>query len=219
MCPLPLRGRPVRSSRGLTGGQRRRLLRDVNGACNALNWMHGEDSRSAARLPSLVATEDKNQCLRADVQQRVILAAVRWVDADNAVDEHEALAKLLKGRTGDAPGVSASLIPLWTRRHEMLPAEARFLLEEFQSRMLLPPEVAAVIQDVRGEPGCHNDPRLLRRILREEEEESPSAHRWLPQRKRSVLVLHRLWSCCLETGSYRSVLSTEESPGPTHWVS
>ena len=49
------------------------------------------------------ASEDKNQCLRADVQQRVILAAMRWVDADSAVDGHEALAKLLKGRTGHAP--------------------------------------------------------------------------------------------------------------------
>ena len=28
--------------------------------------------------------------------------------------------------------------------------------------MLLPPEVAAVIQDVGGEPGCHNDSRLFR---------------------------------------------------------
>ena len=31
--------------------------------------------------------------------------------------------------------------------------------------MLLPPKVAAVIQEVRGEPGCHNDPRLLRSVL------------------------------------------------------
>ena len=47
--------------------------------------------------------------------------------------------------------------------------------------------LAAVIQEVRGEPGCHNDPRLLRsawscarlcarRLLRDEEEESFSAH-------------------------------------------
>ena len=28
--------------------------------------------------------------------------------------------------------------------------------------MLLPPEVAAAIQEVGGEPGCRNDPRLLR---------------------------------------------------------
>ena len=28
--------------------------------------------------------------------------------------------------------------------------------------MLLPPEVAAEFQEVRGKPGCHNDPRLLR---------------------------------------------------------
>ena len=46
--------------------------------------------------PSLVTSEDKNQSLRADAQ-RIILAAMRWVDADSAVDD-EALAKLLKGR-------------------------------------------------------------------------------------------------------------------------
>ena len=109
--PVPqLRDLPAWSSGGLTGVQRRRLLRDVNGACNACNWMRGEGSRPAARPPFLVASEEKNQCLRADVQQRVILAAMRWVDADSAVDEHEASAKLLKGRRGYAPGVSSNVI-------------------------------------------------------------------------------------------------------------
>ena len=56
-----------------------------------------------------MASEDKDQCLRADAQQRVILAAMRWVDADSAVGEHEALAKLLKGRTGYANGVSSNI--------------------------------------------------------------------------------------------------------------
>ena len=79
--------------------------------------------------------------------------------------------------------------------------------------MLLLREVAAVIQEVRGEPGCYNDPPLLRsavvsspcpsddedrtrcphpstrlcprRLLREEGE-SHSAHREMPQSKRSV---------------------------------
>ena len=32
-----------------------------------------------------------------------------WVDADSAVDKREALAKLLKGRTGHAPGVSSNV--------------------------------------------------------------------------------------------------------------
>ena len=73
------------------------MLRDVDGA--------GEDGRPAARPPSLVARDYKNQCFRADAQQRVILAAVRWLDADSTVSEHEALAKLLKGRTGYALGV------------------------------------------------------------------------------------------------------------------
>ena len=37
------------------------------------------------------------------------MAALRRVDADRAVDGHEALAKLLKGRTGWAPGVSSNV--------------------------------------------------------------------------------------------------------------
>ena len=57
-------------------------------------------NRPTARLPFHVDNEDKNQCLRADVQQRVILAALRWVDADSAVDEIRPLANLLKGCTG-----------------------------------------------------------------------------------------------------------------------
>ena len=68
---------PASCSGGLTGGQRRRLLRDVIEACRAVNWMHGEETRPQALPPSLVASEDKNQCLRADLQQRVILAALR----------------------------------------------------------------------------------------------------------------------------------------------
>ena len=132
----------------------------------------GQSPRGSSSLSC--ATEDNIQCLRADVKQRVILAAVRWVDADSAVDEHEALAKLLKGRTGCALGVSSNVGSYEHSRVslpdsvvdappliEMLPAEARFFLEEFQSRMLLPPEVAAVIQEVTGELGCHDDPPLL----------------------------------------------------------
>ena len=99
--PLDL---PAWSSGDLTGGRRRRLSRDVNEVCRALNWMHGEEKRPTAFPPSLVASKHKNQCLRVDVQC-LILAALRWVDADSAVDEHEALAKLLKERTG---GVSTN---------------------------------------------------------------------------------------------------------------
>ena len=43
------------------------------------------------------------------LKQRVILAAVRWVDADSAIDKHEVLAKLLKGRTGCPPGVLSKI--------------------------------------------------------------------------------------------------------------
>ena len=102
----PLRGLEARRG-GLTSGQRRRFLRGVNEACRALNSMHGEETRPPAT--SLMESEDKNQRLRADVQQRVIIAALRWVDADSAVDEHEALAKLLKGRTGYASGVLSNV--------------------------------------------------------------------------------------------------------------
>ena len=87
MFPPPqVRDSLVWFSGGLTGGQRRRLLRDVNGACDTLNWMHGKDGRPRGSSSTLVATEDKNQCLCADVQQRVLLAAMPWVDAGIAVD-------------------------------------------------------------------------------------------------------------------------------------
>ena len=97
--------------------------------------MHGEESRPAARPPSLVAREDKNLYLREDVQQRVILGALRWVDA---------LAKLLKGRTGCAHNVSSNVRSCDFSRValsdsvvdappliEMLPAEAKLFLESF----------------------------------------------------------------------------------------
>ena len=136
--------------------------------------MHREENRLAARRPSLVASEDKIQCLRRDVQHRVILAGLRWVVADSAVNDDEALAKLPKGRTGYAPGVSSNVGSYENSRvslrdsvvdapplFEMLPAEAKFFLEEFQSGMSSPSEVAAVIEEVEEEPGCRNDPRLL----------------------------------------------------------
>ena len=47
---------------------------------------------------------------------------------------------------------------------DMVPAEANIFLEEFGSRMLPPPEVAAVIQEIRREPGCHDGTRLLRSV-------------------------------------------------------
>ena len=74
--------------------------------------------------------------------------------------------------------------------------------------MLPPPEVAAVIQEIPGEPGCHNEPHLLRsarsyarlvrqtmkigltaltlRLLREEKRRPPPAHCRLLQGDRSV---------------------------------
>ena len=143
---------------GLTEVQRRRLLRDASRAYHALNWMQGEGHRPSP----LVVSEDKIQCLRADVQQRVILAALQWIDADSAADEHETLASLLKGRTGHVLGVSSTVASNEYSRVslpdsvvdappliEMLPAEAKVCLEEFQSRMLLPPEVTAVIGEIR----------------------------------------------------------------------
>ena len=125
------------SSDGLTEVQRRRLLPDANRACHALNWMHGEGHRPSP----LVVSEDKIQCLRADVQHRVIRAALQWIDADSAADEHEALARLLKGRTGHVSGVSFTVGSNEYSRVslpdsvvdappliEMLPAEAKVFL-------------------------------------------------------------------------------------------
>ena len=71
--------------------------------------MHDEENPSSSGSSSLVASEDKDQCLRADVQQRDILAALCWVGAGSAVDQNEALAKLVKERTGHANGVSSNV--------------------------------------------------------------------------------------------------------------
>ena len=67
------------------------------------------------------------------------------------------MAKLLKGRTGYAPGVSSNVGSYEYSRFslpdsvvdappliDLLPADAKTFLQELQSRMLLPPEVAAV---------------------------------------------------------------------------
>ena len=167
MC-LIFRDLPAWSSGSLTGGQRRRLPRDVSGARRALNWTHGEEDRPAARPPSLLASEDKNQCLRVDVQQRVILAAPRWVDADSPVDENEVLAKLLKGRRGYTPGVSSndgSYEYSWVSYPDSVvgaPPLIEMLLagkRSFSSRGFN--HGCCFRQEVRGEPGYH-DPRLLR---------------------------------------------------------
>ncbi|CAK0812006.1 unnamed protein product [Prorocentrum cordatum] len=45
----------------------------------------------------------------------------------------------------------------------MLPAQAKEYLEELASRMLLPPQEAALIRELDGLPGCHTDPLLLPR--------------------------------------------------------
>ena len=84
--------------------------------------------------------------------QRVFRAARRWVDVDSAITESEALARLLKGRSGYAPGVSSNVGSYEYSRVSlpesvldapllltMLPAEAKTYLEEYESRMLLPP--------------------------------------------------------------------------------
>ena len=77
-----------------------------------------------------------------------------------ALSMHEALAKILKGQRRYAPGFSSNVgsceyslpdsVVYAPPLIEMLPAEARFVLEDFLSRMLLPALVAAVIQEVRG---------------------------------------------------------------------
>jgi hypothetical protein len=97
--------------------------------------------------------------IRADVQQRVFAAARRWIDVDSAITEEEALARLLKGKAGYATPGSTSI---GSHEHSrvslpdsvvdapslatMLPAQAKQCLEEFASRMLLPPQEAALIR-------------------------------------------------------------------------
>ncbi|CAK0895503.1 unnamed protein product, partial [Prorocentrum cordatum] len=83
----------------VAGGRRRRLLRDIEAAIDALNWMRGSAYRPTPHRISS-ATERKILGLQADVRQRVVEAAARWSDVDSAVSERGALARLLKGRSG-----------------------------------------------------------------------------------------------------------------------
>ena len=41
--------------------------------------------------------------LTNDVRQRVLQCSLRWIDVDSAIDPNEALAKLLKGKSGYDP--------------------------------------------------------------------------------------------------------------------
>ena len=99
--PLPSL-RDVGLPAALTGGRRRRLLRDIEAAVDALNWMHGSAYRPAPRELS-AATERKMWGFRSEVRQRIAEAASRWSDVDSAVSERGAVARLLKGRSGYAP--------------------------------------------------------------------------------------------------------------------
>ncbi|CAK0910262.1 unnamed protein product, partial [Prorocentrum cordatum] len=156
----------------VTGGRRRRLLRDIEAAIDALNWMHGSAYRPIPHRISS-ATERKILGLQADVRQRVVEAAARWCDVDSAVSERGALARLLKGRSGYTPSPSCSVgsyeyskVSLPGDLHNapslisMLPSEARIQLEDFEKHMLRPAQESELSRQFEGVPGCHTDPAL-----------------------------------------------------------
>ena len=170
--PLPLfSSLPQEVADRLTSGQRRRLLADANAAVRGLHYLHGEGHRGPIAATATAATSEKVSWLQRDVQQRVLHAALRWIDVDSAINEKEALAKLLKGKAGYAPAASTSVGSYEYSRVSlpesvldapsalsMPPAEDMIFLEEFESRMLLPAEEADLIQRVQGAPGRHADP-------------------------------------------------------------
>ncbi|CAK0830267.1 unnamed protein product, partial [Prorocentrum cordatum] len=178
--PLSAVGIPAAAA----GGGRRRLLRDINAAIEALSWMRGGDHRPAPRQMS-ASTEKKILGLQADVRQRVVEAASRWCDVDSAVSERWALARLLKGRSGYAPAPSCSVgsceyskVSMPSDLHgfpsliSMLPSEARKHLEDFEKLMLRPAQESEIIKQYEGVPGCHadlalqKDPRACGRLVR-----------------------------------------------------
>ena len=103
--------------------------------------------------------------------------------------------------------------------------------------MLLPQEVAAVIQEIRGEPGRHNDPRLLRcarlharlirqtmktgltaphpstcmrarRLLREEKQETASCSLLIAGKRTLCSLLRNRWNCLSGGGLSRIEVDT-----------
>ncbi|CAK0812763.1 unnamed protein product [Prorocentrum cordatum] len=160
---------------GLSAAQRRWWLRDGNAACESLHYLLGGVHRDDRAPPSLIS-QPKMDPVPAHVQQRVFLAARRWIDVDGAVAEEGALAGLLKGKAGCVPLGSTSMGPYERSRASMpdgvvdapssatvLPAQARLYLEELATGMLLTPQEAALIREPDGLPGCHADPLLLQR--------------------------------------------------------
>ncbi|CAK0838915.1 unnamed protein product [Prorocentrum cordatum] len=128
------------------------------------------------RAPASLTSHMKMDAISADVQQRVFSAARRWIDVDSAVSEEGALARLLKGKAGYAPLGSTSMGSYEYSRVSlpdsvvdapplaaMPPAQAQQYLEEFASRVLPPPQEAALMRELDGLPGCHADPLLLQR--------------------------------------------------------
>ncbi|CAK0828217.1 unnamed protein product [Prorocentrum cordatum] len=92
----------------LTGERRRRLLRDIEAAIDALNWMRGSACRPIPRRIS-AATERSNLVLQVDVRQRAVQAAARWSDVNSAGSERGFLARHLQGRSGHAPSPPCSV--------------------------------------------------------------------------------------------------------------
>ncbi|CAK0900961.1 unnamed protein product [Prorocentrum cordatum] len=131
---------------GLSAAQRRRWLRGGNAACESLNYLHGGIHRGD-RAPASLTSQMKMDAISADVQQRVLSAARRWIDVDSAVSEEEALARHLKGKAGHAPLGSTSVGSYEHSRVSlpdsvvdapflatMLPAQAKQCIEELASR-------------------------------------------------------------------------------------
>ena len=81
-------------------GQRRSLLRDVNATFLALQCLHDADRRPPPTSDHTMSTWLRGVGLESHVQQRVLRLAKSWVEVDSAVNEHEALTELLKGRSG-----------------------------------------------------------------------------------------------------------------------
>ena len=127
--PLPqLLDLPVWSSSGLTGGQRPRLSRDVNGACNVLNWMHGEDSRLRLALSLLRPARTRiNVFVRtcSSVSSWRLCVGLMLTAPSTWCLVQRRLLRVLLGQPSLDSVVDAPPI-------EMLSEEARFFLEEFQ---------------------------------------------------------------------------------------
>ena len=171
LFPLHIEGISRAASAGLSRRQLARLQAEVESCAQALNWLHGEPTRPS---PVRVAADTvKRARLQTLTQRRLELACGQWMSDRRALEPEECLSRLLKGRSPYGDSASATLASFSHSRlslpdsvhggpyvEDICDAEVSIMLSDFERHMLRPKAEVEVVQQLRGQVGCHTDPVL-----------------------------------------------------------